>query len=166
MITITKRFTFEASHWLSNHSGQCRRLHGHSYILEVEIVGTSTVRGLHFHALEFDRYAVEVDDDASDAGMILDFADLSKIVKEMVVDVWDHRLLLAETQHQYGEAYRDSGAIKLPVKHTTAELLVNLIVEVLNKPITDAVGGPSRGVGLSRVRLYETATGWAEWRRQ
>jgi 6-pyruvoyltetrahydropterin/6-carboxytetrahydropterin synthase len=73
VITVTKRFTFEAAHVLPNHSGKCRHLHGHSYKLEVTV-----------------RY----DEDPrrwNARGYFIDFGDLGKIVKEHVVDKLDHR---------------------------------------------------------------------------
>jgi 6-pyruvoyltetrahydropterin/6-carboxytetrahydropterin synthase len=60
--TICKRFAFEAAHVLRNHNGKCGRLHGHSYVVEVEATGP--VRDL---------------DGASDEGMVLDFARLKEL---------------------------------------------------------------------------------------
>lgn len=37
--TLTKEFRFEASHVLPKHDGKCKRLHGHSYRVVVEITG-------------------------------------------------------------------------------------------------------------------------------
>jgi 6-pyruvoyltetrahydropterin/6-carboxytetrahydropterin synthase len=37
--TVTKRFTFEASHALEHHDGACRRWHGHSYKLFISVSG-------------------------------------------------------------------------------------------------------------------------------
>lgn len=41
MFTITKQFSFSASHQLLNlpETHQCHRLHGHNYIVEVELQG-------------------------------------------------------------------------------------------------------------------------------
>lgn len=70
MISITKKFTFEAAHILPNHKGKCRNLHGHSYRLEV------TVSGLR-----------------DGQGMVIDFGDLKEIVKKFVIDKMDHTYL-------------------------------------------------------------------------
>lgn len=39
MISVCKTFRFEAAHHLPEHEGKCRNLHGHSYVLEVEVQG-------------------------------------------------------------------------------------------------------------------------------
>jgi len=74
MQEIRKLFRFEAAHRLPSHKGACRRLHGHSYKLEVGITG------------EVQRL-----ESTSDWGMIMDFGDLKHIVMEEVVDVHDHQ---------------------------------------------------------------------------
>ena len=73
MRELGKIFLFEAAHQLPFHKGACRKLHGHSYRLEVRIKGepiTSKTR--------------------SDCGMIMDFGDFKSIVKEAVIDSHDH----------------------------------------------------------------------------
>ncbi len=76
MITVTKIFTFEASHFLPHYDGACNRLHGHSYKLEVTVEGR-----------------VETDTSNPKCGMILDFKDLKAIVNEVAVGKYDHSLL-------------------------------------------------------------------------
>lgn len=73
MLTVTKRFTFEACHHLPYYEGACHRLHGHSYKLNVTVTG--------------DRIT---DKDNPKCGMIIDFKDLKKIVNKEVVDRYDH----------------------------------------------------------------------------
>jgi 6-pyruvoyltetrahydropterin/6-carboxytetrahydropterin synthase len=72
--SITKIFRFEAAHHLPEHRGNCARLHGHSYKLEVTLRGPI-------------KDAVEV----SDHGMVMDFADLAHIVKSAVIERLDHQ---------------------------------------------------------------------------
>ena len=76
MYLITKSFHFEAAHrlkdWPTDH--QCHRLHGHSYKIIVVITGqelSSPPKG----------------------DVLLDYGDISKIVKKHVVDVYDHQYL-------------------------------------------------------------------------
>ncbi len=76
MITVTKIFTFEASHNLPHYEGACHNLHGHSYKLEVTVGGQ-----------------VETSISNPKCGMILDFKDLKKIVNEVAVDKYDHAYL-------------------------------------------------------------------------
>lgn len=64
---LIKEFEFDAAHNLIHYHGKCERLHGHTYKLVVKLEG------------EPDK-----------EGMIYDFIDLKKIVKERVVDKFDH----------------------------------------------------------------------------
>ena len=67
---MTRSFSFEAAHQLPWHPGRCKRLHGHSYRLEV------TVEGVIDHN-----------------GVVVDFDDVKRIVTEEVVDRFDHQYL-------------------------------------------------------------------------
>jgi 6-pyruvoyltetrahydropterin/6-carboxytetrahydropterin synthase len=71
MITVTKIFEFEAAHHLPGYDGDCKRLHGHSYKLEVTVSG-------------------EVNEKT---GMVMDFKLLKEIVQERVINQFDHQLL-------------------------------------------------------------------------
>lgn len=115
-ITITKQFTFEAAHSLPNHDGKCRNLHGHSYIFEVTVGGTIVESG-------------------AKEGMIMDFADLSHVVKKEIVDEWDHQLLNNI----------------LPFT-TTAENLAQECFARLEKA----------GIQIEKVKFWETAKAFVE----
>jgi len=67
IIRITKRFNFEAGHALHGYEGKCKNIHGHSYKLDV------TVQGIPIKDRSNPKY-----------GMVIDFADLKKIVKEEI----------------------------------------------------------------------------------
>ena len=122
---ITKFFRFEAAHHLPEHQGKCARLHGHSYKLEV------TLRGPIKDAIG-----------TSDHGMVMDFIDISQIVKDAVIEHLDHQDLNAVTG-----------------VYTTAENLMYWIWdELLNHVLPDEL--------LYRVRLWETETSFAEITRQ
>ena len=67
-LTVTKCFKFDASHYLPKHP-KCGRMHGHTYHLEVEIVGS-------------------VDEN----GMIMDFGNIKEHIQP-IIDILDHRTL-------------------------------------------------------------------------
>ena len=69
--SVTKRFTFEACHYLPEYKGACHNLHGHSYVLEVTVSG-------------------DIIEDGDKKGMILDFKDLKSEVKSLIIDRVDH----------------------------------------------------------------------------
>jgi 6-pyruvoyltetrahydropterin/6-carboxytetrahydropterin synthase len=68
--SVTRRFTFEASHQLPWHPGKCARLHGHSYVLDVTIEGSLNTDGI-----------------------VIDFGDIKTTVIKHVLDDYDHQHL-------------------------------------------------------------------------
>jgi len=75
MFELTKSFQFDAGHVLENHTGKCRRPHGHTYTLEV------TLR------------AQDLQSSGHAANMVVDFQDISAQVKPMIHDYFDHHWL-------------------------------------------------------------------------
>lgn len=67
---ISKEFTFDSAHYLTDYHGKCEKLHGHTYRLRVTVSG---------------RVAKN--------GMVVDFCDLKSLVKKIVVDKLDHASL-------------------------------------------------------------------------
>ena len=72
-IRITKQFSFETGHALYGYDGKCKNVHGHSYRLDVTVIGSPITDSSNV------KY-----------GMVIDFSDLKKIAKEEIVDVFDH----------------------------------------------------------------------------
>lgn len=68
---VTKSFTFDAAHALTNYHGACERLHGHTYRLDVTIEGPLDAK----------------------TGMVVDFLLLKLAVQEQVLVQLDHRSL-------------------------------------------------------------------------
>ncbi|MFB0909478.1 MAG: 6-carboxytetrahydropterin synthase, partial [Flavobacterium sp.] len=79
-IRITKKFSFETGHALYGYDGKCKNVHGHSYKLSVTVIGSP----------------IENRDNVK-FGMVIDFTDLKKIVKEEIVDQFDHATVFNET---------------------------------------------------------------------
>lgn len=72
MFMLSKEFRFEASHILPNHDGKCSRLHGHSWKGKVFVQGE------------------ELETKGPKVGMVMDFADIGKAVKQMTDEKLDH----------------------------------------------------------------------------
>ena len=87
-VRVTKRFHFEMAHALRCHDGLCANIHGHSYVLDVTLLGTPRHEPGH----------------AKD-GMVIDFSELKKLVNTAVVDRYDHALVL----HEHDRAQASSG---------------------------------------------------------
>lgn len=72
-VSVACSFVISAAHQLERYPGNCARLHGHSYKVEVEVEGPIQPVGPF-------------------AGMIIDFRELKEVVwKEL--EFWDHRNL-------------------------------------------------------------------------
>lgn len=69
-VKVSKEFTFDSAHHLHCYEGKCKSLHGHTYKLQIIMVGPPDHRGL-----------------------VIDFSDMKRIAKERVIDVLDHKYL-------------------------------------------------------------------------
>lgn len=139
-LRVTKRFTFEMAHALRCHDGLCANIHGHSYVLDVTISGVPA----------------DSPGDPKD-GMVIDFADLKRIVKELVVERYDHALVLheREREHVMEGAALFGRTIYTPWQPTCENILLDVVHRL--EPALP------KGVSLVAARLQETATSWAEW---
>lgn len=147
---VTKTFGFDSAHRLMNHSGKCAALHGHRYKLEVTVEGPTN----------------------PDTGIVVDFSDLSKVVKGFVDNFWDHALLVnfVDPLKKAVEAVEevclktnaDAFRIFSFMSDPTAEHMVRYFAEIVWPSI---ITTELSGVTLSRVRLYETPTSYAEWEK-
>lgn len=69
LVSVTKKFEFEACHSLEGYDGNCSRRHGHGYKLEITCKGTPNYKNL----------------------MVIDFKELKEKVKEHIIDILDHQ---------------------------------------------------------------------------
>ena len=136
-VRVTKQFRFEMAHALFGHDGPCKNIHGHSYRLYV------TVKGKPLKS------------NKAKAGMVMDFADLKKIVNEAVVHRFDHALVLSKrTPHKILAALTDEKLILTGFQPTCENLLLHF-AQLLRKKLAPAE--------LHHLRLEETNTSYAEW---
>lgn len=134
MITVTKEYRTETAHRLWNHAGQCKNIHGHSYVFKISVKG----------------------DICLSTGMVLDFQFLKRIIKD-IVGYWDHALIL-HVDDPLVNYMREMEGINLVIFHVmpTAENMAN--------HISDEVRGA--GYNVVNVKVYETTTSYAEWRKE
>jgi 6-pyruvoyltetrahydropterin/6-carboxytetrahydropterin synthase len=140
-VRVTKRFTIDMAHALYGYDGPCKNIHGHTYHLSVTLIGTP----------------IQATSDVK-LGMVIDFGDLKKIVKEMILDQFDHALVLNE-EAPYSKSEIISNEFEkvmlVPYQPTCENLLLHF-VELMKGHFAD---GPS----LVSIRLEETPTSYAEW---
>jgi 6-pyruvoyltetrahydropterin/6-carboxytetrahydropterin synthase len=141
VIRVTKEFPFEMAHVLWNYDGPCRNVHGHSYRLFVTITGKPS-------------------DDVNSPknGMVIDFTDLKKIVKDQIISVFDHSVVLGSN---FDKAKLQSfssmfGNTVLVDYQPTCENLVADFAGRIALNLPDSIR-------LHNLKLYETATSYAEW---
>lgn len=141
-IRITKQFTFETGHALYGYDGKCKNVHGHSYKLSVTVIGQPSE----------DRNHVKF-------GMVIDFTDLKKIVKEEVVDKFDHATVFNETTPhiELAKELKERGHHVILVDYQpTSE---NMVIDFAHK-----IGARlPENIALFSLRLQETDTSYAEW---
>jgi 6-pyruvoyltetrahydropterin/6-carboxytetrahydropterin synthase len=141
-IRITKQFSFETGHALYGYDGKCRNVHGHSYKLSVTVIGTPIGDSSH---VKF--------------GMVIDFSDLKKIVKEEIVDVFDHATVFNKnTPHvELAKELSDRGhSVLLADYQPTSEMMVIDFAEKIKQRLP-------QDTTLHSLKLQETASSFAEW---
>ena len=142
MIRITKIFNFETAHVLYNYDGKCKNMHGHSYKLFV------TVKGKPIDDLDHHKN-----------GMVVDFGEIKKIVKDEVIDCWDHAVLLngLSPHRALGESLEQQGhkVIYCDFQPTCENMLYEIAKKI--KPRLP------QHVELSYLKLHETENSYGEW---
>ena len=141
-IRITKRFSFETGHALYGYDGKCRNVHGHSYKLYVTVIGNPISDTTHVKL-----------------GMVIDFSDLKVIVKNKIVDVFDHATVFNKnTPHvELAKELSDRGHNVLLVDYQpTSEMMIIDFANVIKQEL------PSH-VKLHSLKLQETDSSYAQW---
>ncbi len=141
-IRITKQFSFETGHALYGYDGKCKNVHGHSYKLSVTVIGKPIV----------DRSNVKF-------GMVIDFTDLKKIVKEEIVDQFDHATVFNETTPHIELAKelktRGHHVILVDYQPTSENMVIDFAHRIKNRL--------PEGIALFSLKLQETDSSFAEW---
>ena len=141
-IRITKQFSFETGHALHGYDGKCKNIHGHSYRLDVTVIGKPVA-----------------DESNPKCGMVIDFSDLKKIAKDEIVDVFDHATVFNKnTPHlELAMILKSKGHNVLLVDYQpTTEMMVIDFAEKIKKRLPN-------NIKLHALKLQETATSFAEW---
>lgn len=141
MIRITKVFCFEAAHLLDGYNGVCKNIHGHSYMLHVTIKGIPINDVTNPHD-----------------GMVIEFSLLKKIVNDLIISPFDHSLILPErVNKKLANVVNDieNKTVFTPFQPTCENLIIHFAHLLINHL--------PKGVSLHKLKLYETATSYAEW---
>lgn len=123
------------AHALNGYDGHCRNIHGHSYKLYI------TVTGEPITDISSPKY-----------GMVMDFGDLKNIVNTNIVDRFDHALVLQKNS-PYASVFDTK--LELTEFQPTCENMLVYFSQLLE-------GKFPEGVKLYSIRMYETASSYAE----
>ncbi len=140
-IRITKEFKFETAHSLPGYDGLCKNIHGHSYELLVTVAG---------HPIQEKEHPKR--------GMVMDFGDLKKIVRKLIVEPFDHSLVLRSDVSKtliYELKKNYEKVILLPYQ-PTSEMMLNDFAQRIQAELPE-------NVSLKYLMLRETVTSYAEW---
>ncbi|MFT7396728.1 6-carboxytetrahydropterin synthase [Flavobacterium sp. ALD4] len=141
-IRITKKFSFETGHALYGYDGKCKNVHGHSYKLSVTVIGSP----------------IENRDNVK-FGMVIDFTDLKKIVKEEIVDQFDHATVFNETTPHVELAHelknRGHHVILVDYQPTSENMVIDFAQRIIARLPAD--------IKLFALKLQETESSFAEW---
>jgi 6-pyruvoyltetrahydropterin/6-carboxytetrahydropterin synthase len=111
VMILIKEFEFDAAHNLIHYHGKCEKLHGHTYKLVVKLEG-----------------------EKGKEDMVFDFVELKKLVKERVIDKFDHAYL--------------NDIIEQPTAENIAEYVWNALVDEVKRD----------NCRLYEVEVWETKT--------
>ncbi|MBE6210676.1 MAG: 6-carboxytetrahydropterin synthase [Rikenellaceae bacterium] len=141
-IRLTKEFSFESAHALEGYDGKCRHIHGHSYRLYVTIIGEPIADPAN------PKY-----------GMVMDFGALKALVGEEVVDRMDHAFVMRRTE--------SADEVSMVLSEGFGNVVLVDYQPTCENMLTDFAARISRrlpeGVALHSLKMYETATSFAEW---
>ena len=126
------------AHALKNYQGDCANIHGHSYELDVTVIGLIAPN--------------------DGGGMVTDFKKLKSIVQEYIIDVFDHSLVMnAEMDAQQKQALGSlTGKVHFMPFNPTSENMLTEFVSRLEPQFR-------QDISLHHLKLRETANCFAEW---
>lgn len=134
---VSKKFRWEGAHRLPWHEGGCQNLHGHSYVLWVELEGQPDGRG-----------------------MLIDFKVIKHIVKDLIED-WDHATLVDKKDTKLVEALNFLGSKRYELDFdSTSENLCKFVTDHILEKGSEHL--TNYKIEKITVRLQETESCYAE----
>ena len=140
-VRLTKSFSFEMAHALLNYDGKCKNIHGHSYHLDVTIIGEPRDEAGH-----------------PEDGLVIDFGVLKKVVNSAVIDIFDHTLVVKSDFNDELTSILSKNFERV-IYTDYQPTCENLIVDFAER-IKESL--PERAT-LHHLILHETATSYCEW---
>ena len=141
-VRVTKQFKFETGHALYGYDGLCKNVHGHSYKLDVTVIG---------HPIADLKHVKN--------GMVIDFGDLKSIVNQEIVYPFDHATVL-NTNSPHKEIAdemesRGHKILRVGYQPTSEMMILDFAVKLQARL--------PKNLKLFSLKLRETATAFTEW---
>lgn len=137
MYKLKTKASFDSAHFLKDYEGKCSNIHGHRWTVEIEVG------------------AEALENDTQNRGMVVDFSNLKKDLKE-IADYFDHSLIM------------ETGSLRQATED--ALLAENLrIVKVDFRPTAENFAKyiydemTSRGYRVIEASVYETPNNVASY---
>ena len=153
MHSITIRHNFEAAHRLPHLPGKCQSLHGHSFWADVTIQAATL-----------------------DQGILLEYGQAKRFLREWVDHHWDHGSILGEQDDLVTAREEDGTPIRemlgkvyvMPAgEWPTVENLAHHLATVVEAFCRDLNRAPDRGdrptIHVRQVHVQETHVNGADW---
>ena len=140
---IGKVIQWDMGHRVLNHRSVCKGLHGHRYKAEICVEGDLVEKK-----------------DASEEGMVIDFADIKKTAQKFIQEELDHAFMVWDKDGELLEFFKNSDGHKpVIVPFTpTAENVAAYIFKELKDKFTDVFQTDLR---LQSIKLWETPSSYA-----
>jgi 6-pyruvoyltetrahydropterin/6-carboxytetrahydropterin synthase len=134
IFTIVKVIHFCYGHRLLHYAGKCQHLHGHNGKVEIEL-----------SAPDLDK-----------RGMVADFGDVNRLVKEWIDRELDHKMVLSQEDPLAALLRQQGEPVYLLPENPTAENIAKLIFTFAKE----------QGLSVLEVRLWETPSSFASFREK
>ncbi|MPM85178.1 hypothetical protein SDC9_132256 [bioreactor metagenome] len=137
MYSLKVEHSFDSAHFLTGYEGKCANIHGHRWRVEIEVQAKDLIKGGQLD------------------GMIIDFGDLKKDVRE-IIDFYDHALIIE----------------KSTLRQETLDCLVAdgfRVIQVDFRPTAEQFSAfffkkvKAKGYNVKRATVYETPTNSATY---
>ncbi len=137
MYKLKTEASFDSAHFLAGYNGKCSNIHGHRWIIEVEV------------------YKDTLEEEGQTRGMIVDFGTLKKDVRDLAENL-DHSLIIEKgsMRELTLNALKEDG-------YNILEFDFRPTAENFSKYIFDEM--KVKGYAVGRATVYETPTNCATY---
>lgn len=145
--------SFDSSHYLREHKGKCRNLHGHRWRI--------------CYGIKSDKLISK----GSSEGMIIDFSDMKYIVNEYF-ETYDHALIVtkdndgfSKEEERFIKSCRDMNfkMVEIPCR-STAENMSRIFFYELGDMLSKKIG--NKNIIVDYITVYETPSNAATYREE